>query len=126
MARLRSEEPRAADEFGGAASEVDGDEGLAAQLPESLTVSVELPTTVHEPADDEAAVTLHDVAITPVLPHGDDLATTSIHLDADEHAELPGGDETDGDSAEQAVAIVPPLPSGLSRLISVCQSKPRK
>ena len=110
MARLRSEEPRAADEFGGAASEVDGDEGLAAQLPESLTVSVELPTTVHEPADDEAAVTLHDVAITPVLPHGDDLATTSIHLDADEHAELPGGDETDADSAEQAVAIVPPLP----------------
>lgn len=110
MARVRNEKPTAADEFGDAVSAVDGDEGLAAQLPESLTVNIELPSTVHEPADDEAAVALHDIAITPVLPQGASRATTSIHLDADEHAELPGGDETDADSAEQAVAIVPPLP----------------
>ena len=110
MARVRNEKPTAADEFGDAVSAVDGDEGLAAQLPESLTVNIELPSTVHEPADDEAAVALHDIAITPVLPQGASRATTSIHLDADEHAELPGGDETDADSAEQGVAIVPPLP----------------
>jgi len=111
VARVRNEKPTSVDEPGDAVSDVAGDEGLATQLPESLTVNIELPTTVHEPADDEAAVTLHDIAITPVLPQVDGLATTSIHLDAEEHAGLPAGEgDLVPESDDQTVAVVPPLP----------------
>lgn len=84
----------------------EGDEGLASRLPESLTVSVELPATVHEPAEDEAAVALTEVAITPALPSETAPATTTIVLDASAHARLPVVE----DEAEDAPVEIPPLP----------------
>lgn len=43
----------------------EGDAALAAAVPESLTVSIELPAEQHEPPEDEAQVTLGEVVATP-------------------------------------------------------------
>jgi MinD-like ATPase involved in chromosome partitioning or flagellar assembly len=43
----------------------EGDAALAAALPESLTVSIELPAEQHEPPEDEEQVTLGAVVATP-------------------------------------------------------------
>jgi len=56
---------------------------LAASLPESLTVSIDLPPVVQTTPADEADVTLNDVAITPVFADGMAPATHSIDVITD-------------------------------------------
>lgn len=43
----------------------EGDAALASALPESLTVSIELPAERHEPPEDEAQVALGEIVATP-------------------------------------------------------------
>lgn len=73
-------------------------------IPESLTISVDLPATVHVAPEEEARLAIADVAVTPV----DDLAvrgTTSIDVVA------PRVRETGGSSgASELPRHVPPLP----------------
>ena len=88
MARqIGGEEPE------GLAEPAGGDERLAARLPGSLTedleVHVVLPEQVHAPAEDEAAVAIDEIAITPVSGPGAGPATTTIVIDPVEHAALP-------------------------------------
>jgi MinD-like ATPase involved in chromosome partitioning or flagellar assembly len=74
---------------------------LTSSVPDSLTVSVELPVEVHTQPEDEAAVALHEVAITPSY---DQLVPTtrSIDIVIDDVKQMP-------EEVEQPVTI-PPLP----------------
>jgi len=60
-----------------------GSGDLAAALPESLTVSIDLPAIVQSPPADEANVAIHDVAITPIFADGMAPATHSIDIITD-------------------------------------------
>lgn len=78
VARARDDRPTTGENpvLGGDGSGTE--QRRAIRLPESLTVSVELPADVRVPDEDEAAVALHDVAITPDASP----STTTLHLDA--------------------------------------------
>lgn len=100
-----------------AAAVVDGvepsaDADLAAAVPASLTIDVELPVTVHEQPEDEQAVALVDAGVDPAVVVAPTIegepGTTVIELDHDDlHAVAivsepePGFDES---------PEVPPLP----------------
>ena len=72
----------------------DGGDDLAANLPESLTINVDLPAPVHSIPDDEVAVAIDDVAVNPGALDVVEPTTTSVtvvavpavdaHLYADE------------------------------------------
>ena len=80
-------------------------DGLATAVPESLTVSIDLPAPVHALPDDEAVVAIESIAITPVFD-ADAVNTTSIDVVADVvHA---ADEEAAFDEPEPYV--VPPLP----------------
>ena len=57
----------------------DGDD-LAAQLPESLTVSVDLPAQVHSAPAQEAALAISDVVVDPGVVGTLQASTTSIDV----------------------------------------------
>ncbi len=60
---------------------IDSGADLAAALPESLTINVDLPATVHAVPESEVALSIDNVAIDPsVLEHGESLATSSISI----------------------------------------------
>jgi MinD-like ATPase involved in chromosome partitioning or flagellar assembly len=60
---------------------IDSGADLAAALPESLTINVDLPATVHAVPESEVALSIENVAIDPsVLEHGESLATSSISI----------------------------------------------
>jgi MinD-like ATPase involved in chromosome partitioning or flagellar assembly len=110
----------------GAGLELGDSAADATALPESLTVSIELPPVeAPEAPADEAAVALHEVAITPTLPEGDQPATTTIVLDPILHAGLPDGVEAPVETEPE----IPPLPdddvySRRDRLRGVVASTP--
>ncbi|HXR45655.1 MAG TPA: MinD/ParA family protein [Pseudolysinimonas sp.] len=79
---------------------------LASTLPESLTVNIELPVPVHEQPEDEAAVALDEVAITPALAGATVPATTSIQIIT--HVVHP--EPVPADEAEDEPAEIPALP----------------
>ena len=79
---------------------------LASTLPESLTVNIELPVPVHEQPEDEAAVALDEVAITPALAGAAVPATTSIQIIT--HVVHP--EPAPVDDAEEEQVEIPPLP----------------
>ncbi|UTT62188.1 MinD/ParA family ATP-binding protein [Microcella humidisoli] len=89
-----------------------GDADLAAALPESLTIDVELPAPVHERPADEQAVALLDSGVDPAIVGAVvgtvETGTTVIELAHDElHAVVttpPTGDDPDAD------VEIPPLP----------------
>lgn len=72
---------------------------LTASVPDSLMVSVELPVLPQTPPDDEAAVALDEVAITPGYDQHVP-ATRSIDIVIDEVQQLPEVEQPD----------IPPLP----------------
>ena len=82
-----------------------GGEDLTTALPESLTVSIDIPATVHTLPEDEAIVAIDDIAISPVFD-GDSPTTTSIDVVPDVVHALD--EEAVVDDVEQAE--VPPLP----------------
>jgi MinD-like ATPase involved in chromosome partitioning or flagellar assembly len=78
---------------------------LATELPESLTISVDLPAPVHAPPAHELAVAIEDVTIDPGVLAVNEVTTTSIvvhHVVADA-----------ADAAQQVPAApeIPPLPT---------------
>lgn len=90
--------------------EPSADESLAAALPASLTIDVELPAPVHETPEDEQAVALVELGVDPAVvlapaAHSES-GTTVIALDHDElHAVAvqPEGEP-------EPLTEVPPLP----------------
>lgn len=88
------------------AARPEGDEALASRLPESLSVEVQLPATVHAPAEDEAAVAIDEVAITPTMDDADAPATTTILLDPERH--VVGGGDPAGVEPRTAARAFPP------------------
>jgi len=71
----------------GDASRGDDGDPLASRLPESLTVSVDLPAQVHSAPEHEVALAIHELAVDPAAQ----VATTSISVvhDAPVAAEEP-------------------------------------
>lgn len=78
---------------------------LTAAVPESLTVSIALPVPVHEPPEDEQAVALDEIVVTPIVDVSP-VSTTSIDIITAEIVEDLTPDEAEPESA----ADVPPLP----------------
>jgi len=60
---------------------------------ESVTFTVALPVQVHETPEDEAALTIHDVAINPEYLATEAPTTTTIQLVAEDVATLPPAEE---------------------------------
>ena len=60
---------------------------------ESMTFTVALPVQVHEQPEDEAAVSIDDVAINPDYLASDGPATTTIQLMAEDVATMPPAEE---------------------------------
>jgi MinD-like ATPase involved in chromosome partitioning or flagellar assembly len=77
---------------------------LTAAVPESLTVSIALPMPVREQPEDERAVALHEVIVSPVVDVAT-TATTSIDIVTAELVDDDAGPELPTDPAD-----VPPLP----------------
>lgn len=84
----------------------DHDDDLATALPPSLTVDLHLPEPVHEVPQEEEAVAIDAVAISPAA--GTATPTMSIEIAASDVATHPEGDE---DAAAEVVEVVP-LPAG--------------
>jgi len=85
MAEPRAGRPANAKTETGPVELAPDDGRRATELPENLTVSIELPPQqVQEPPEDEAAVAIEEVAITPETG-GDVLSTTTIVLDPTLH-----------------------------------------
>ncbi len=79
----RSRSRRASDDDGHELGALSADSGadLASSLPESLTVNVDLPATVHAVPESEVALSIDNVAIDPsVLEHGESLSTSTIQI----------------------------------------------
>lgn len=96
------------------------DDDLAAALPPSLTVDLDLPEPVHEAPPDEAVVALDEVAVTPatspaVPTISIEVTTTSIEVTT---MSAPGAGSP-AEEAEQPVEIVPlpeePAPGPVAR-----------
>ena len=75
-------------------------EGIST-VPENLTVEVELPVLVQTPPDDEAAVALDEVAITP--EYAQQARTRSIEIVIEDAQQLPAQEL-------EEPAVIPPLP----------------
>jgi MinD-like ATPase involved in chromosome partitioning or flagellar assembly len=80
---------------------------LTAAVPESLTVSIALPVPVRELPEDEQAVALDEVVVTPLADVGGP-STTSIDIVPDDTATAEIVEET---AAPVDPADVPPLPA---------------
>ncbi|NYJ30699.1 MinD/ParA family protein [Galbitalea soli] len=62
---------------------------LAVSLPESLTINVDLPATVHDVPDDEVAVSIDEVAVDPGFVDAAVPTTTSVTLVTPQAEPLP-------------------------------------
>ncbi|WP_241961196.1 MinD/ParA family ATP-binding protein [Salinibacterium hongtaonis] len=60
----------------------DGGDDLASDVPESMTVSIDLPAPVRTVPDDELAVTISDDPVSPELLSGVDVSSLSISMDS--------------------------------------------
>jgi MinD-like ATPase involved in chromosome partitioning or flagellar assembly len=81
------------------------DADLTVSVPESLTVSIALPVPVHELPEDEEAVALDEITVTPVAADLAVPSTTSIEIIPAEVAVAPEIPEEEPEPVE-----VPPLP----------------
>ena len=83
--------------------EPDVDPTAVSTETESLTFTVALPVQVHEAPDDEAAVSIHEVAINPDYLEATGPATTTIQLRSEDVAVMP-------DIPEEEAPVIPALP----------------
>ena len=88
---------------------------LTAAVPESLTVSIALPAPVHEQPEDEQAVALHEIAVSPVVADVVSPSTTSIEIVT---AELIADDEPVDEVQPVDPESVPPLPDAAAAPLS--------
>ncbi|MGN6326362.1 nucleotide-binding protein [Pseudolysinimonas sp.] len=86
---------------------------LTAAVPESLTVSIALPVPVHEAPEDEQAVALDEVAVSPVVADVVAPSTTSIEIVTAELVPEPAEEGAPVDPAD-----VPPLPEAAAPPLS--------
>jgi len=85
-------------------SELIGGSGadLASAVPETMTITIDLPATVHATPEHEAAVAIDQFAINPVT----DLSTMSISVIPSDHVQVPAAEP------EPVSAEIPALPDG--------------
>ncbi|MCU1585684.1 MAG: hypothetical protein JWM49_2240 [Microbacteriaceae bacterium] len=83
-------------------------DNLAAKLPESLTIEVSLPTTIHAAPEDELAVAIVEVPIDPGQVEVIQPTTTSIPVSAPERVPVP----------EPQAQHIPELPTNDDRALS--------
>ena len=88
---------------------------LTAAVPESLTVSIALPVPVHEQPEDEQAVALDEIAVSPVVADVVTPATMSIDIVT---AELIEEDDSAVEVEPFDPASVPPLPDAAAAPLS--------
>ena len=74
---------------------------LVSNVPDSLTITVDLPATVHAAPEHEVAVTLENTVISPAIVDGSSLGTTSIAIIHEPVVEA---------EPEPQAAVIPPLP----------------
>ncbi len=99
---------RESDEAGDATVGLDAPtDDLASSLPESMTIAVNLPSTVHDTPEDELAVAIVDVPVDPGQVEVDAPSTTSITVVAPEVVE-----------PEPEVRVIPELPSNDDHVLS--------
>jgi MinD-like ATPase involved in chromosome partitioning or flagellar assembly len=86
--------------------------------PDSVTINIDLPATVHTAPEDEVAVAIHEVAVDPGLVHSGETATTSFAVvsvpepvaeqpEAVEIPELPQHDYSRRDRLRGEVSTTP-------------------
>lgn len=81
LARSRVNRARAGSQPDFNEPHIDSGADLAATLPESLTINVDLPATIHAVPESEVALLIDNVTIDPsLLEHGETLATSSIPI----------------------------------------------
>jgi MinD-like ATPase involved in chromosome partitioning or flagellar assembly len=90
-----------------------GDDELATALPESLTVSIDIPATVHTLPDDEAVVAIDQVAISPLA---DVVSPTTTSIDV--VADVVHAADVEAVIEEVEPEPVPPLPGDDDALYS--------
>lgn len=83
-----SQEPKRLREFDDDVAEPVGDD-LAVDLPASMTISIDLPATVHAAPDDEVAVAIDEIAVNPGVVDATVPSTTSVSILAESVAREP-------------------------------------
>lgn len=83
----------------------DGEDDLAASLPDSLTVNVDLPATVHAVPEHEIAVSIDAVSVSPAVVDASESSTTSIAV-IPERAIF-----VEAERAQTSDTTAPPLPT---------------
>jgi MinD-like ATPase involved in chromosome partitioning or flagellar assembly len=87
----------------GSAEHIAPEDDLATSIPESLSIDVSLPATVHDTPEDELAVAIVEVPVNPGFVDDGNPTTMSISVTA------PDMQDDEADSAE-AERVVTPLP----------------
>jgi MinD-like ATPase involved in chromosome partitioning or flagellar assembly len=85
------------------ADHIDPEDDLATSIPESLSIDVSLPATVHDTPEDELAVAIVEVPVNPGFVDGGNPTTMSISVTA------PDVQDDEADSVE-AERVITPLP----------------
>ncbi|GAA2091149.1 hypothetical protein GCM10009840_32920 [Pseudolysinimonas kribbensis] len=91
---------------------------LTAIVPESLTVSIALPVPVHEAPEDEQAVALDEIVVSPVVPGVVSAATRSIDIMPGEIVTAELVEEPEAAVEVVDPADVPPLPDAETAQLS--------
>lgn len=81
-----SHDDHGTDETGEIGELGDGGEDLATSLPESLTINIDLPATVHDAPEDELAVAIEEVPVDPGILTTGEVTTRSVMVIAEEVA----------------------------------------
>lgn len=105
LARSRVNRARAGSEPDFNEPPIDSGADLAATLPESLTINVDLPATIHAVPESEVALSIEHVAIDPsLLEHGETLATSSIPING-AHLTMPLVETPEIDPVQEIPAL---------------------
>lgn len=105
LARSRVSRSRAGSPTNRNEPPIDSGADLAASLPQSLTINVDLPATVHAVPAGEVALSIDNVAIDPsLLEHGETSATSSIAI-SNAHLTVPVAEVPEIDVVQEIPAL---------------------
>ncbi|CAN5165291.1 hypothetical protein BH09ACT3_BH09ACT3_00630 [soil metagenome] len=102
------------------------EDDLASALPESLTIDVSLPATVHSTPDDELALAIGEPSVSPDLVEVTESSTTSISLVATDVATQPAAGDEHQDETVDGNAASRPEPAAMLTSDRLLGSKRRR